>query len=71
MSGLSTARYFYHLINSELLNVYSGSDRQCPEIIILEGRKRVGGRINSYPIQAMDGEEPVRIELGSFLILKN
>ena len=64
MAGLSTARYFQFLTASELLNLYSGSGRPIPEIIILEGRKRVGGRINSYPIQVQEDEEPVRIELG-------
>lgn len=44
MAGLSTAR--------ELINLYDGyPDTTLPEIILLEGRKRVGGRVTSFPVQ--------------------
>jgi hypothetical protein len=44
MAGLSTAR--------ELINLYDGyPSASMPEVILLEGRKRVGGRVHSYPVE--------------------
>ena len=49
-----------------MMNLFDGTPGTVmPEIIILEGRKRVGGRINSYPMDVLDGNErPVRVDLG-------
>lgn len=67
MAGLSTAR--------ELTNLFMAHpNTPTPEIIVLEGRSRVGGRVNSYPIDLSEfpdlienrSETVPRVDLGKF-----
>jgi monoamine oxidase len=50
MAGLGCARQLEHLFRQ-----YRGSDA-LPRVIILEGRRRVGGRIYSHPLHSLKSE---------------
>ncbi|KAJ3274946.1 hypothetical protein HDV01_001810 [Terramyces sp. JEL0728] len=57
LSGASAAR--------ELINIYSNQTEPMPNIIVLESRQRIGGRLFTFPLHSKWGEmEQPGIDLG-------
>lgn len=72
VSGLATARQLEGLF-AQNADAWADRDEQLPRVVVLEGRKRIGGRVYSKPLRSQDEDslpQELRntVEMGAMIV---